>query len=793
MQRREQIRQSTFQGGYNDSIVSFLAPPSSWAAGSFGTILSGESVVRPFKGFFSKGVGSGTNYLTQYGSTWGGNQNYSSVTGRGSLVLDYSNTTFGIGAGYPSKEGTPLQIPISPATAFSTKTFTASGATMTSASHGFTTGQVVYLTNSGGALPTGLSTGTPYWIINLTVNTFSFASTYANAQSSTAITTSTAGTGTHSVNYGEAAPLSPILEVFSDLNSDYFYTYNDQAGLGQAETPLVVVPTTPTAPYTGIVNGAVNFKLAAIRDRENVGVNIDNPAAPVKGRVSSASAVVVPNNKTVQITFPTAQAGQTHWAVFSTKEGFGGTGVFYRLGWRESNATDATWYFGISEAEVASAGRVLEFDYRTGDLLPETEWIEDYPPQAGSHYIRLENIGIVFGVQDGTVAQVSLPNFFESYNPFHLLYFPEAVTTILHRPVDNYAFVACRNSIHAVQYVGYRGGELPSATVATITPEIGVAYERNWALGGGNICIFIEGTGLVMMASDGTVDFEFGKEVNVFTRNWAAIETTVSFDPTTRSFVIGNNGQSVSFSLQTGTWSTPLYLTDCGLGATALWKTAINSQGKMICTLETSGVQTAYVYDDNTNTTRMPTCAISQWQTAEIGRSFNVYEMDAAIVQGNTTEPLIIGLHSNFFKPFLRGCSVTSGSNVITGTGFTSLYTGMQAAVFGTDIGGAGVNYLLVRLSFQSSTSLRMIDRVSGVNVNAQASASNMFILVGDRFYASTPIANITQYIRNLRPAVQNVRSFAISMYLPTDAVTGFCMATGLFGTYSRSSVVNTT
>lgn len=790
MQRRELITQSTFQGGYNDSIVPFLAPPSTWAAGSFGTILAGESVVRPFKGLYSKGSGSGTNYLTQYGATWGGNQNYSNVTGRGSLVLDYANTTFGIGAGYPSKEGTPLQVP-NTGTTFTAITYTASGATMTAIGHGLSTGKVVYITTSG-TVPTGLATSTPYWIINLTADTFSFASTYANAMAGTAITTTGAGTGTQSVNYGQNAPVSTLLEVFSSLHAQYFYTYDDQAGLGQSEAPSVVVPTTPTAPYTGIINGAVNFKIAAIRDRENNSVNIDNPNAPVKGRVSSATAVALPNNKTVQITFPAAQTGQTHWAVFSTKEGFGGTGVFYRVGWRSPSDLD-TWIFGISEVTVAAAAnRTLEFDYRTGDLLPETEWVEDYPPQAGTHYIRLENVGIVFGVQDGTVAQVSLPNFFESYNPFHLLYFPEAVTTILHRPVDNYAFVACRNSIHAVQYVGYRGGELPSATVTTITPEIGVAYDRNWALGGGNICIFVEGTGLVMMSADGTIDFEFGREVNVFTRSWTAVETVVGFDPTTRSFVIGNNGQSISFCLQTGTWSTPLYLTDCGLSSTTVWKSAINSQGKMIVTLEASSTQTAYVYDDNTSTTRMPTCAITQWQTAPLGRSANIYEMDAAITQGNTTEKLIVGLHSNFFKPFLRNCSLTSGQNTITGTGFTSIYDGMRAAVFGTDIGGAGVNYLLVRLSYQNATTLRMVDS-SGSNVPAQASASNVFILVGDRFYAVTPTANITQYIRNLRPALQNARSFAVSMYLPTDASTGFCQATSVYGTYSRSSVVNIT
>jgi len=795
--RRQLISESTFQAGFSDSINPLLAPATTWAIGSCNIFQGGESVVRPWKGLYSKGSGSGTNYLTQYGSTWGGNQNYSSVTGQGSLLLDYSNTTFGIGAGRPSKEGTPLQVPIS-GTTFSTLTFTAAGNILTTAANTFTTGQVVYLTVTGGdTLPSPLVVNTAYWVIALSGTTLSLASSYANAMAGTAITLTTTGAGaSRTINYGEPATLSPVLEVLSGLNASYFYTYDDQAGLDQCEAPSVIVPTTPAAAYVGYINGAVNFKIAAIRDRENVGSNLTTPNAPVKGRASGASAVVVPNNKTVKITFPTAQTGQTHWAVFSTKEGFGGTGAFYRLGWRTTSqpgapATDE-WIWGIPETTVAGAtDRTLEFDYRTGDLLPELAWVEDYPPQAGTHCIRLENVMIVFGVQDGTVAQVSLPNFFESYNPFHLLYFPEAVTTVLHRPVDNYAFVACRNSIHAVQYVGYRGGDLPSATVTTITPEIGVAYDKNWALGGGNICIFVEGAGLVMMSADGTIDFEFGREVTVFTKSWAASETVVSFDPSSRSFVCSNNGTSVCFCLQTGTWSTPLYLTDAGISSSTTWKSAINSQGKMICTLQSGSTQTAYVFDDNTSTTRMPTCAISQWQTAPLGRSTNIYELGVAVTQGANVEPMVVGLHTNFFKTYLRDCSTTSGSNVLTGTGFTTLYTGMQACLFGTDIGGAGVNYLIVKLTYNSATQLLMTNRSTGSNVNASATLSNVFVLVGKDFFTATPYANISQFDLNFRPAQQNCRAWAVSVFLATDAVTGFVLGESVFGTASESSVVN--
>lgn len=792
--RRQLLSQSGFDRGYTDSVSPLNAPADTWAAGSCNTFLLGENVTRPFKGFYSQGSGSGMNYACIFGDTWGGLQNGGGATGRGSQILDFNDTMYVIGSGNPSREGAKIQY--SPSSFTFTSADVNVNGSITEVAHGLATGDAVYFTTAG-ALPTassggGITASTAYFVIVIDADTFRVARTFALAKAGTPITFSAVGSGTSTLFYGSDIIASSTMKVASGLTADYIYSYLDNAGLDQSDAPTVAVPTTPAAAYTGLINGAVNFKIAAIRDRQNVGANIDNPNAPVKGRASSATAVVVPNNKTVKITFPTAQTGQTHWAVFSTKEGFGGTGEFYRLGWRSSSDSNAVWYFGIAETTVAAAtARTLEFDYRTGDLLPETAWIEDYPPQSGTHCIRLENIMVILGSLDGSVAQVSLPNYFESYNPFHLLYFPESVTAVLHRSVDNYAIVACRNSIHAVQYVGYRGGELPSATITTITPEIGIANQSNWAIGGGQICAFIEGTGLVLIKNGGEIDFEFGREVNVLTRSWAASSTVVGFDPDTRSFVAANGTTSVAFCLETGVWSSPVYNTDAGV--TGTWVSAINAQGKLCATLENGGTQTAYIWDDNTSTTRMPICAISQWQSAPLGRSVNLYEGATAIQQGNNTEPIIIGFHTNLFKTYLRGASVTSASNVLTATGFTSLYTGMQCVVFGTDIGGAGVHYLIAKLTYASSTTCTMTNRDTGATLNASASASNCFVLVGKDFFTVTPSANIEQFALNVRPALQNVRAWAVSVFQATDAATGNCYGQSVFGTGSQSSVVNVT
>lgn len=692
---------NNFTVGYMDGDNKLSAPPNTWAEGSSNQAVIGAGQIVPFRGLSSKGAGSGVNYATALGATWGGLQNYSSITGSGSILEDFSKTVFLIGSGKANKQGTLLQLNDASFTFVAADINTGTG-TITENSHGLVTGQAVYITTSS-TMPLGLTASSPYWVIVVSANTFRLASSYANSLVPTPITGGTdGGASTMTLRHGgttggaiDGVAASTVLQVLSNQTATYFYEYQDQAGLAIPDTPTVTVPDNPGASYTGLVNGAVNFKIAGIRDRQNVGTNLTSPDAPVKSVSSGATAVVVPNNKTVQITFPTAKTGQTHWAVFSTQEGFGGTGDFYRLGYRTSSDASATWIYGIPETTVAgAASRTLEFDYRTGDLLPETAWLEDYSPPAGTHCVRLENIMVVLGCANGTVGAVSLPNFFESYNPFHLLYFPETITAVLHRQVDNYAFVACRNSIHAIQYVGYRGGDLPSATVTTLNPEIGIANQSNWALGGGNIACFIEGAGIAMMGGDGQMDFTFGADVAKFTRDWTAASTVVSFNPKTRSFVFGNGDTSVSYCLQSGTWSAPFYTSDAGV--TGTWASGINAQGELVATLSNGGVQTAYSFDDATSTTRIPTVSITQWNGGDSpARGKNLYEMQVNIQGSTNVEPVIGGIHNNLVTPYIRACSVSSSSATLTVPSWPcapSVVSQSWAAVSGLDIGNKAVS-----------------------------------------------------------------------------------------------------
>ena len=64
------------------------------------------------------------------------------------------------------------------------------------AGHGRVTGERVYLTTDG-ALPTGLSENTDYFVIRLNDNTFNLAASLADAEAGTGIETTGAGSGTH--------------------------------------------------------------------------------------------------------------------------------------------------------------------------------------------------------------------------------------------------------------------------------------------------------------------------------------------------------------------------------------------------------------------------------------------------------------------------------------------------------------------------------------------------------------------------------------------------------------------
>lgn len=101
--------------------------------------------------------------------------------------------------------------------------FTAANATdlLTKSSHGFKTGLKVQVSNSGGALPSGLSAATDYFVVYVSANTFKLATSLVNAIAGTVIDIADDGTGTQTVTPTAIAGASVKLQGSMD-DSNYF-------------------------------------------------------------------------------------------------------------------------------------------------------------------------------------------------------------------------------------------------------------------------------------------------------------------------------------------------------------------------------------------------------------------------------------------------------------------------------------------------------------------------------------------------------------------------------------------
>lgn len=93
--------------------------------------------------------------------------------------------------------------------------FTADNTTdrFTKVAHGLRTGDgPIRVSNSGGALPTGLSGGTDYWVVRISADVFQLSTTLAFAYSGTVVDVTTNGTGTQTLSdTGSTARVSDVL------------------------------------------------------------------------------------------------------------------------------------------------------------------------------------------------------------------------------------------------------------------------------------------------------------------------------------------------------------------------------------------------------------------------------------------------------------------------------------------------------------------------------------------------------------------------------------------------------
>ena len=124
-------------------------------------------------------------------------------------------------------------------TAFTGYTTTANASTdlLTVASFDVPTFSRVRFTNSGGALPTGISAGVDYWTVRQSSSTSSIATSYANAIAGVTVDITAAGSGTNTMN------------VLQTLNIADFTYYTATA---DSSTELITVSTYDTPTFSRV-------------------------------------------------------------------------------------------------------------------------------------------------------------------------------------------------------------------------------------------------------------------------------------------------------------------------------------------------------------------------------------------------------------------------------------------------------------------------------------------------------------------------------------------------------------
>ncbi len=123
------------------------------------------------------------------------------ATGSRTLAYSWPYIWPGATAGVLSTPGCSLDKLVYEVSFYATSTVTVTIATpgvFTWVAHGMQNGQRVQLTTTG-ALPTGLTASTTYFVSNASADAFSLSTTLANAAANTKIATSGSQSGTHTM------------------------------------------------------------------------------------------------------------------------------------------------------------------------------------------------------------------------------------------------------------------------------------------------------------------------------------------------------------------------------------------------------------------------------------------------------------------------------------------------------------------------------------------------------------------------------------------------------------------
>lgn len=769
----EYLHSIGLQGGINTSAPPLSAlSQESLSDGSWNAIVSGEGFTRAMRGFTSIGANSGSRKMFPVGKTFGGIKD-----------ITISDKSF---------------LPAAVNTATDSVNINA---------HGFVTGLACQLTTTG-TLPAGLSPATTYYLIVVDSNNVKYAATLSNALGGIAVDLSGTGTGTHTIDV-PGSSVSAVGNFFEDIGrsrwgigagqphiegtdvADFVLTTLLQVSVAQNgiySTPVQAGLSQPSAPDLGIVDAPGD-----VLNPVSCKVERRRPSTGARSLASPTSAVVNPQGKRLRVTFSTASPGQTHWRVYFTFSGFGGKGVHYLCN-----------YAGVSDIpeSVVAAGTVdginrsLEFNFKDGDLIPVEASYDDYPASSATHAIRLGSVMNLCGAYSdslaaptatnpGTTILVSKINNYESYVPTHLLYLPEQVTDTLARPIDDYGYIACENSIHALQFVGYRGDELPPCTITTILPDIGVKYPHNWCHFRGRIAVYTAEGNLLLMTESGEFDTAIAAPIARTIKDWSPENTIVGYCPRNDALILANGKRIFVYSLQTGVWRQ-VWLPDYAINGTVLACTT--AQRKLYISVTNGGSNTAYSFDTAAIGSIVPVSFVSNVQNAPSGNSYlkDIYELALAAESGTTTD-LAVCLAKNAAPMVFRRVIVTIADARISNSGeiFTADMVSKRVLLFGENLTTPGTHFFHGKVSFFTSATNITLTDLSGTPFNPTGSFSELLMFVGD--YTAT--AGLTgKHPPNFFPNLPELRSYQLGVWMRAAGDIGNVLAADVFGTNYQSS-----
>jgi len=744
------IADITFERGFNVSRPALDAElVGTRARGSRNQLILGDGRNRPFAGTTDIGANKGSRIMTQLGNTWGGLKDINKLVS--DAVTNSTSTVTSATASFTSALNDLLAIVVKADGSVSgsgTVTYVNSTTITLSSSLSWTsTGNTLYIVGGvGGTLASGSlwqDIGRSLWFIGAG-SVHKEGTDFVNVRASSILQTLVFDSGS-----------------YSSANSGPY-----TAGLSQPSSPDVAPTST-----LGITQNAVSFKIARIRTRTGA-----------RSIASITSVVIVPAGHKVRVTFPLAATGQDNWALFRTQEGFGGVGVHYRAPYNGS--------LDISETVVAAStvvvdgvtyNRSIEVDIADSDLIDDTAWIDDYPPPAGTHAARIENVMLLMGCyadatasptssNTGTAIAVSLPNFYESFKPRNLLYLPENIVTTLQRPSDSFVWVACRNSIHLVQYVGLRDG--PACTISTPIPDVGIAYPHNWCQIAGRLVAYVAKGTLMFLDENGQFDESFANPIRDYIKGWTQENTIVSWKPETRQLWIMNGDTGLAYSLENRRWSDPCHLPDYLVTGNVL--SCVTSQSELFVTVTEGTNNHARKWDTGGNlapiTTVSPVIARPQGSQSVLIQ----FPLEVAINTDRANEIVGVCLQRNMRRIYARDIVSTSPTNSFSSAtaAFTTNDNNAKAIMFGKDIGGLNIHVISGKVTYVNSTTITLTD-ANGNPVNAQTSLTGVYMLIGVFAQTVSITRNGEQHLANLFPLVTDARSYQVAVGFWTSATEG--------------------